>query len=79
MKSEITKTEYFKLGKMTLLCLITLDNGYEIVGTATKRLNTEIEEEEARGIAYQRAMYQLRELESVPETRTAGVIPMVTS
>jgi len=78
MKSEITKTEYFKLGKMTILCLMTLDNGYEILGSATKRLNTETDEDEARGIAYQRAMYQLRELESVPETPMTGVKPMVT-
>jgi len=75
MKTTITKTEYFKLGKMTVLCLITLDNGYEILGTATKTIITETDEEEARGIAYQKAIYKKIELESIPQTRTIGVMP----
>ncbi|HID99494.1 MAG TPA: hypothetical protein EYP59_04300 [Thiotrichaceae bacterium] len=72
MKSEIAKTEYFRLGHMTMLCLLTLENGYEILGSATKRITND--REEARGIAYQRAVYQQIELESLPQTRTVGVI-----
>jgi len=75
MKTTIAKTEYFKLGKMTVLCLITLDNGYEILGTATKTIIAETDEEEARGVAYQRAIYKKIELESIPQTRTVGVMP----
>jgi hypothetical protein len=75
MKTAIAKTEYFKLGKMTVLCLITLDNGYEILGTATKTIIAETDEAEARGIAYQRAIYKKMELESIPQTRTIGVMP----
>jgi hypothetical protein len=74
MKSEIKKTEYFRLGNRTVLCLLTLENGYEILGSATKTIVNEIDEEEARGMAYQRAIYQHIELESLPETRTVGVI-----
>ncbi|HAI70444.1 MAG TPA: hypothetical protein DCM38_13535 [Gammaproteobacteria bacterium] len=74
MKSEIAKTEYFRLGHMTMLCLLTLENGYEILGSATKRITNDRDEEEARGIAYQRAVYQQIELESLPQTRTVGVI-----
>jgi len=74
MKSEIAKTEYFRLGNMTLLCLLTLENGYEILGSATKTIANETDEEEARGMAYQRAIYQKIELESLPETRTVGMI-----
>jgi len=75
MKTTITKTEYFKLGKMTLLCLITLDNGYEILGSVTKAIVTEAEEEEAKSVAYQKAIYQKLELESIPQPRTMGVVP----
>ncbi len=75
MKTAITKTEYFKLGKMTMLCLITLNNGYEILGSATKAVTTEAEEEEARGVAYQRAIYKKLELDSIPPTRTMGTVP----
>ncbi len=75
MKTTIAKTEYFKLGKMTMLCFITLDNGYEILGSATKVVTTEAEAEEARGIAYQRAIYKKLELESIPQTRTMGTVP----
>jgi hypothetical protein len=74
MKSEIAKTEYFRLGNMTLLCLLTLENGYEILGSVTKTIAKETDEEEARGMAYQRAIYQQIELESLPETRTVGMI-----
>jgi|GEM_PF-1376172 len=83
MKSEIAKTEYFRLGQMTLLCLITLKNGYEILGAATKPMTTPDEEEEVRGIAYQRAIYRLIELESHPAPTiipapTVGWTPAVT-
>jgi len=74
MKSEIAKTEYFRLGNMTMLCLLTLENGYEILGSATKRITNDRDEEEARGMTYQRAVYQQIELESLPQTRTVGVI-----
>jgi hypothetical protein len=77
MKTVIAKTEYFKLGKMTLLCLITLDNGYEILGSATKVVTTQIEEEEVRGVAYQRAIYKKLELESIPQMRTMGIVPTI--
>ena len=76
MKTAITKTEYFKLGNMTMLCLITLDNGYEILGSVTKATKTEAEEEEARGVAYQRAIYKKLELESIPQVRTVGMAPI---
>ncbi len=57
-----------------MLCLLTLENGYEILGSATKRITNDRDEEEARGITYQRAVYQQIELESLPQTRTVGVI-----
>jgi hypothetical protein len=79
MKSKVEKTEYFKLGNMTILCLLTLDNGYEIVTSATKQLATAEDEDEARGIAYQRAMYRLVELDSFPQTVTVGMTPTVLS
>jgi hypothetical protein len=79
MKSEIEKTEYFRLGKMTILCLITLKNGYEVIGTATKPMENLDQEEEARGIAYQRALYKLIELEAFPQptASTAGWVPTI--
>lgn len=71
MKSEIEKTEYYRVGKMSLLCLITLKNGYEIIGTATKPMANLDQEEEARGVAYQRALYKLVELEALPPPQFA--------
>lgn len=67
MKSEIEKTEYYRVGKMSLLCLITLKNGYEVIGTATRPMANLDQEEEARGVAYQRALYKLVELEAFPQ------------
>jgi hypothetical protein len=75
MKSEIAKTDYFRLGKMTMLCLLTLDNGYEVLGSITKPITNQSDEEEARGIAYQKAVYKKVELESIPQIRTTGMIP----
>lgn len=63
MKYEIAKTEYFRVGKISVICLITLQNGYEVVATATKPFLNDSQEEELMGIAYQRAMYKLVELE----------------
>jgi hypothetical protein len=77
MNSKVAKTDYFKLGTMSILCLITLENGYEIVGVATKKIANEADEEEARGIAYQKAMFKLVELEAVPDTPRAGITPTV--
>lgn len=31
-KEYIKKTEYFKIGEKTTICLLTLKNGFEIVG-----------------------------------------------
>ena len=76
MNRNVVKTDYFRLGKMTVICLLTLDNGYEIVGTTTKNIMNTEDEEEAKGIAYQKAFYQLIELEAVPLTRTVGLIPV---
>jgi len=73
MKSAIAKTDYFKLGNMSMLCLLTLENGYEIVGIATKTMTDEQQEEEARGIAYQRALFKWVELESIPEFTPTGI------
>ncbi|MDM8560603.1 Gp49 family protein [Candidatus Parabeggiatoa sp. HSG14] len=75
MKNEIAKTEYFRLGKMTVLCLLTLDNGYEVIGSVTKLITNEADEKEARGIAYQKAVYKKMESESIPLIRTVGTIP----
>jgi len=73
MTSEIAKTEYFKVGKMTVICLITLNNGQEVAAVATKPRLNEIQEEEVMGIAYQRAMYKLAELESFSQNPTPNV------
>lgn len=63
MKYDVAKTEYFRVGKMTVICLITLQNGHEIAAVATKPFLNDSQEEEVMGIAYQRAMYRLVELE----------------
>ncbi len=66
MKSTIASTQYYRLGKMTVLCLLTLKDGYEVVGTATKPIENPNQEEEAMGVAYQRALYKLVEMEHFP-------------
>jgi hypothetical protein len=76
MNRNVVKTDYFRLGQMTVICLLTLDNGYEIIGTATKKIINTEDEEEAKGVAYQRALYQVMELEAMPITRTVGVMPI---
>lgn len=35
IKRVIKNIEHFKIGKKTVICLITLENGFEIVGTAS--------------------------------------------
>jgi hypothetical protein len=74
MNINVSKADYFKIGKKTIVCLLTLDNGYEIVGSAIK--HEPDNEDEAKGIAYQRALYKVRELEAMPYSRTVGLMPL---
>ena len=74
MNINVSKADYFKVGKKTIVCLLTLDNGHEIVGSAINHKSEN--EEEAKGIAYQKALYQVRELEAISYSRTVGVMPV---
>ena len=74
MNINVNKADYFKVGQKTIICLLTLDNGYEILGSAIN--HTPENEEEAKGIAYQKALYKIKELEAMPYLRTVGLMPV---
>lgn len=63
LAAKIKSREYLKIGKKTTLCLLTLDNGFEIVGTSSAVDTENYGEEIGKPIAYKRAVDKLWMLE----------------
>ncbi|RAL57309.1 hypothetical protein BSK20_03475 [SR1 bacterium human oral taxon HOT-345] len=60
---QIQKVEYSKLGEKTAVCLITLKNGFEIVGTSACMKKENYDQEVGNKFAYEKAIDKIRELE----------------
>lgn len=63
LNSQIVKVEYIKMGMKTVICMLTLENGFEIIGTSAcvdvSKFNMDIGKE----YAYENAFNKLWELE----------------
>jgi len=63
IEAVIMKEEYVKLGEKTTACILTLQNGFEIVATSSCVDPTTYNEEVGKGISKRRAMDKVWELE----------------
>jgi hypothetical protein len=61
---KIAKTEYRKMGEKTTICLIKLDNGFEIVGTSACVDPENYKKEIGEELAYNNAIKKLEEFEA---------------
>jgi len=63
LKSTIKETQFVTLGEKTMVCILTLKNGFEVVGTSApvdkKNFNYEI----GKKISYEKALNKLWETE----------------
>ncbi len=62
LESMIKTVEYFSLGKNTTICLLTLDNWYEVIWESHKLPATEFNEEVAEKVSYDDAFWKLEEV-----------------
>lgn len=60
---QIQKVEYSKLWEKTAVCLITLKNWFEIVGTSACMKKEGYDQEIGNKFAYEKAVDKIRELE----------------
>ena len=60
---KIKHHEYQKMGKKTVVCVLTLTNGFEIVGSSGCVNETDFSQKIGEQIAYQRAFDKIWELE----------------
>lgn len=60
---QIQKVEYSKLWEKTAICLITLKNWFEIVGTSACMKKESYDQEIGNKFAYEKAVDKIRELE----------------
>ena len=59
---HIVKHEYHDMGKKTTICLLTLDNGFEVVGTSSCIDPKDYDQRTGAAIAYENAVEKLWEL-----------------
>jgi len=59
---HIVKHEYHDMGKKTTVCLLTLDNGFEVVGTSSCIDPKDYDQRTGAAIAYENAVEKLWEL-----------------
>ncbi len=59
---HIVKHEYRDMGKKTTICLLTLDNGFEVVGTSSCIDPKDYDQRTGAAIAYENAVEKLWEL-----------------
>jgi len=62
LESMIKTVEYFALWKNTTICLLTLDNWYEVIWESHKLPTTKFNEEVAEEVAYDDAFWKLEEV-----------------
>lgn len=61
LNKYILNEEYFHIGNKTTVCLLTLQNGFEIVGTSACSGGVEYNKEVGEGIARELAIQKLYE------------------
>ena len=63
LKSVIVNEEYVKLGIKTTVCLLTLKNGFEVVGQSACVDSSNFDEKIGKELAYSNAFNKIWELE----------------
>lgn len=62
LESHIKKVEYSYMWKKTVICLLTLDNGFEVVWSAACVKTKDYDERRWENISYENAVDKLWEL-----------------
>lgn len=63
LMKRVVKTQHQHLGRKTTICLLTLHNGFEIVGSSAPADVDNFDAEEGKRIAYEDGIDQLWQLE----------------
>lgn len=63
LRMRVASTEYVKLGRKTTVCLLTLDNGFEVVGLSACVDPSRYDEGVGRDLAFNDAFSKVWELE----------------
>ena len=63
IESRIVNVEYLRVGKKTTLCILTLQNGFEIIGKSACVDPIEFDFEIGKQLAYRNAFDQIWQLE----------------
>ena len=62
LKSHIIKTDYMKMWEKTMICMLTLDNWFEVIWTSSPIDKETFDEWTWQNVAYDNAFDKLREL-----------------
>lgn len=62
LKSHIVKKEFMKMWEKTMICMLTLDNWFEVIWTSAPINKDTFDEWTGQNIAYDNAFDKLREL-----------------
>lgn len=62
LKSHIAKKEFMKMWEKTMICMLTLDNWFEVIWTSAPIDKESFDEWTWQNIAYDNAVDKLREL-----------------
>lgn len=63
IKHVIVRKEYTRIGEKTTICLLTLENGFEVIGTSACVNPEDFDYETGKKFALERAMDKVWELE----------------
>ena len=63
VKNVIGNEEYIKIGKKTMICCLTLDNGFEVIGTSASVDPRKFNESKGKKISREVAINKIEELE----------------
>ena len=62
IKSHIVKEDYLKMWEKSTICMLTLDNWFEVIWTSAPIEKENFDEQIGKNIAYENAVNKLREL-----------------
>lgn len=75
IKGKIIKAEYIKMGEKTTICCLTLENGFEVIGTSSCVDVLNFNDVIGRDLAYENAVDKVWELEGYLLQNTLSKLP----
>lgn len=75
IKDKIVKADYIKMGEKTTICCLTLENGFEVVGTSSCVDVLNFDPVIGCDIAYKNAINKVWELEGYLLQNTLSKLP----